>query len=124
MKQFKVFRHPLGTVEAVKLGWSWPAFFFGFIWALIKKLWLVALGLVVAGVIFGIIISALSNGDEDIAGLLQIIANVAVGVFAAINGNNWRKQNLISRGFIQVGGVVSAANPEGATALVLQGQIP
>ena len=39
MKQYKIFKHPLGKIEAVKQGWSWPAFFFNWIWALVKKMW-------------------------------------------------------------------------------------
>ena len=37
MKQYKIFENSLGTIEIVKQGWSWPAFFFGFIWAFTKK---------------------------------------------------------------------------------------
>ncbi len=36
MKQYKIYEHPAGAIEAVKLGWSWPAFFFVSIWALFK----------------------------------------------------------------------------------------
>ncbi len=38
-KRYKVFEHPENRVEAVKQGWSWPAFFFIWIWALVKKMW-------------------------------------------------------------------------------------
>ncbi|WP_226912943.1 hypothetical protein [Halomonas sp. 3D7M] len=37
MKEFKIYMHPAGMHEAVKQGWSWPGFFFGPIWALVKK---------------------------------------------------------------------------------------
>ena len=39
MKTFKVYEHEIYGYEAVKQGFSWPALFFGFIWALVKKLW-------------------------------------------------------------------------------------
>lgn len=38
MTQYKIYEHPIGTKVAVKLGWSWPAFFLGFIWAYAKKM--------------------------------------------------------------------------------------
>ena len=31
MKQYTVFQHPTSGYEAVKNGWSWPAFFFTWI---------------------------------------------------------------------------------------------
>ena len=39
MKTFNVYKHPTQGIEAVKIGFSWPAFFFGIIWMLVKKLW-------------------------------------------------------------------------------------
>ena len=39
MKTFNVYKHPTQGIEAVKVGFSWPAFFFGIIWMLVKKLW-------------------------------------------------------------------------------------
>ena len=39
MKTYKIFKNPTGQYEAVKQGWSWPAFFFGGIWACVKKIW-------------------------------------------------------------------------------------
>ncbi len=50
MKQYKIFKHPNGETEAVKQSWSWPAFFFTWIWALIKKLW------VIAAITFGVVL--------------------------------------------------------------------
>lgn len=37
MKTYKIFKNPTGQYEAVKQGWSWPAFLFGGIWACVKK---------------------------------------------------------------------------------------
>lgn len=39
MKTFNVYRHPILGLEAVKVGFSWPAAFFGPIWMAVKKLW-------------------------------------------------------------------------------------
>jgi len=38
MKIYEVYQHPVKGYAAVKIGFSWPGFFFGIIWALIKKL--------------------------------------------------------------------------------------
>ena len=39
MKTFKVYSHPIQGFKAVKVGFSWPAFFFGDLWMLVKRLW-------------------------------------------------------------------------------------
>ena len=39
MKTFQVYKHPIAGIEAIKVGFSFPAFFFGWIWMFIKKLW-------------------------------------------------------------------------------------
>lgn len=108
MKQYKVYKHPSGTTEAVKQGWSWPGFFFSFIWAMVKKMWSLGVGLLIGFFVFGLINEALIN-------IVAIIANIIFG----INGNLWREDNLASRGFEQVD-TVTAANPEGAIALYLK----
>jgi hypothetical protein len=39
VKTFNAYCHPTGDFEAVKIGFSWPALFFSFVWMLAKKLW-------------------------------------------------------------------------------------
>lgn len=110
MKQYKVFVHPSGNSEAVKQGWSWPAFFFGFIWAMVKKMW----GLGVAVMIATIVFIAIAK-SEALINIVSLIASIVFGM----NGNSWREKNLVSRGFEQTD-TVTAANPDGAMALYLK----
>lgn len=117
MKQYKVFKHPSGSTEAVKQGWSWPGFFFNFIWALVKKMWALGVGVLISFLVFGFFIgfaSVRSSGDA-IINFVALIANIIFG----INGNSWREKNLVSRGFEKVD-TVTAANPESAIALHLK----
>jgi hypothetical protein len=118
MKQYKVFKHPSGTSEAVKQGWSWPAFFFGFIWALVKRMWGLGVGVLIGGLVFGFIVGAFGGGKDGDA-LINIVAFI-VNVIFGVNGNSWREKNLVSRGFEEVG-TLTAANPESAVALDLKG---
>lgn len=120
MRQFRIYSNPLGSYEAVKQGWSWPAFFFGPIWALTKRMW--ALGFGVLGVLF-VVSSAmfLAGGvlDEDL--LQGMLGMVGIGVFVlpiifGAMGNKWRETHLMSRRFgLQV--TAAAANGEDAIAL-------
>jgi hypothetical protein len=118
MKQYKVFEHPSGAIEAVKLGWSWPGFFFSCIWAMVKKMWGLGVGFLIGLLVFGFIVGAAGGGKggDALINIVGLIINIIFGV----NGNSWRVKNLISRGFEQVE-TVSAASSEGAAALYLKG---
>lgn len=114
MKQFKIFLHPTGQQEAVKQGWSWPGFFFGPIWALVKKLW--GLG---AGLLVTVIVLSVFPSDSGL-GMLATLVTLAIYIICGVNGNKWREGNLVSRGYDHVD-TVSASNPEGAIALHMKG---
>lgn len=117
MKQYKVFKHPSGAIEAVKQGWSWPAFFFSFIWAMVKKMWPLGIGVLIGFFVLGMVVGAAGggNGGEALINIAAIISNVVFG----LNGNAWREANLHSRGY-ELEDTVTAANPEGAVALYLK----
>jgi hypothetical protein len=115
MRQYSVYRHPNGQMEAVKQGWSWPACLFMVLWALSKKLWLVAL--IWCVILFGAsILLSVTLGEEG-AEFSNVLSLAACGIFG-VNGNAWRENNLRSRGFDCVD-TVTANNPEGAVALFL-----
>ena len=117
MKQFKIFKHPIGKIEAVKQGWSWPGFFFNFFWAMLKKMWGLALFYIAVFFVLGMILAALGDVSklENFFNLVGLILAIVFGV----NGNSWREMNLKSRGFDEVD-TLTAANPEGAIALHLK----
>lgn len=121
MKRFKIFKHPTGTIEAVKQGWSWPAFFFGFVWAMMKKMWTLSIGVVLAILIIGFItgVAASEEMGEAIINGLGMTANLMFGV----HGNSWREESLISRGFM-VQKTISAASSRAAVALYLKNEHP
>lgn len=117
MKQYKVFKHPSGDIEAVKIGWSWPAFFFDAIWALVKKQWALGVTAFICFFALGFVLGGSGAGPS-----IDAIVNIPGFIFKIIcgaNGNSWREKNLISRGYVQVD-LVTAANPESAVAQCLQ----
>lgn len=116
MKQYRIYASPIGMTEVVKQGWSWPAFFFTVIWAMVKKMW--ALGVGLFGLFFVIgFIGGDAGGADVVVNLLSLVASVVFG----IQGNAWREKNLIGRGFELVG-TLNASNPEGALAMHLAAQ--
>jgi hypothetical protein len=91
MRQYRIFGHPSGLVETVKQGWSWPGFFFTWLWALIKGLWLIGL--------VAFVIQVATSYDPALSSLVSLIMMIVFGV----NGNDWREKDLISKGYSVVG---------------------
>jgi hypothetical protein len=111
MKQYKVFARSSSKV-LVKQGWSWPAFLIPPFWALTKRLWGVA-----AGVLFGSIVLAFTSDSIDVDGFEPVAVLVGIELFVRIifgmNGNSWREVNLISRGFEESEMVVTVGQSKG-----------
>ena len=118
MKQFKVYENPLGNYEAVKQGWSWVAFFFTAIWAMIAKMWGLGIGILVGMFILGMIIGASGTIFQGGEALINIVG-IVVGMVFGINGNKWRESSLSGRGY-ELKDTVTAANKEGAIALYVK----
>ena len=99
MKQFKIYANPQRSYEAVKQGWSWPAFCFGFIWALVKKMWALGFGVLGVFLFLGFIGGEAGGGLEQAINVITSIGGLILGIVLGVNGNKWRETNLISRGF-------------------------
>ena len=122
MKHFKVYQHPTTGYEAVKVGFSWPAFFFSWIWMLVKKLWgFAGLWFVLYLVLSIIEVATDEAGSEPgLQGIMYLL--LAGGYFAlalvpGFKGNEWRGNNLRKKGFEMIQ-KVEAETPEAATASV------
>jgi hypothetical protein len=109
MKRYKILKSPLGMIEAVKIGWSWPGFLFTMIWLLVKKLY------VTAGIVWSIAIVITFVELETGGTVFSSFFSVSIGLIAGLKGNQWRVKNFISRGFI-FKTTVSAQTPDGALA--------
>ena len=122
MKTFKVYQHPTTGYEAVKVGFSWPAFFFAFIWMLLKKLW----GLAGLWFFLYIVLSIVeattdeAGSEPGLQGMVYLIlsgAYFAMALIPGFKGNGWRGNNLDKRGFEMVK-EVEAETPDAAMAFV------
>ena len=121
MNQYKIFEHPAEKIEAVKEGWSWPAFFFNSIWALVKRMWVLGGILCVVFFVLGFIGGITGGGTGRAINTLIWIASLAISVVFGLNGNSWRESNLGSRGY-KFKTTVTAATPEGAIGLYIEGE--
>ncbi len=123
MKQYNIYEYPHNRFEAVKNGWSWPAFIFGFIWTMAKRMWwlsaAVMLGLVAIGGFTGVFLDC--ENDPTFCRVLDLVGLV-LGVIFGFYGNKWREKNLQSRGF-DYRETVSAKNPQSAIASYLKREV-
>lgn len=120
----KIYKHPSGKIEVVKQGWSWPAFFFIWIWAMAKKIWHVGTIVVFSIVILIFMKLYYGIGIQDIATISFIIDGIfaiTVGIIFGKNGNFWREKNLLKRGY-EFRGNVAAENAEQAIAMFLKSE--
>ena len=90
------FNEGANKVEAVKKGFSWPAFFFSWIWAFIKGLAGIGFALLAWAIVSNLISYAIEDESASIFfGLLAI----GVAIFVGFQGNKWRENNLSKKGF-------------------------
>ncbi|MDH2373967.1 DUF2628 domain-containing protein [Cobetia sp. 3AK] len=111
MASFRILTHPEHGTRAVKIGWSWPAFFFGLFWALYKRMWLLAASLFGFIVLSSVFIPATMEG--------QLISNVlflGLNLTISMKGNQWYASLLETQGY-QEQAQVSARNPDDALAV-------
>lgn len=110
MNQFHIFQHPTLGYEAVKKGWSWPAFLFTWIWAFVKRLWLIA---AVILVLFWVLVNAIPEA--------WVVGNLIISVVMGMKGNELRVKRLRDSGYEEVA-TVEAKTPEAALAAHLASQ--
>jgi hypothetical protein len=89
---------PEQDVVLVKEGFSWPAFLLSFIWALCRRLWLVAAILLGAEVLIALVFAAL-RPDAWSQTAMSLGAAVIIGMLA----NDLHRWTLFRRGFLEVG---------------------
>ena len=111
MKLYKIFKNPMNQYEAVKQGWSWPAFFFGAIWACVKKMWGLGIGIFVTFVVLNVL-----AGQNELLRAINSLLGFGVFIVFGMFGNTLSEKNLVKRGYVEVPQLINAANPEAAIA--------
>lgn len=103
MNRYRVYKHPVGTIEAVKQGWSWPAFFLSSFWAIYKKIYFYGF----AALVLCLVSYALFESTATSISFADLISLLTCFIFA-ISGNDWLTLNLESRGFDYMETVVAS----------------
>ena len=119
MKVYNIYENPVNMLEAVKQGWSWPGFFFNWIWCFVKKIHGLGFGLIGTYFALGLLSGLLEiRGDVGLSLIVNLLA-FGVAVYVGSNGNVKRQENLVSRGY-ELKTTVTASNPEGAIAMYMK----
>lgn len=113
MRTYDVFQHPTMGYRAVKAGFSWPGFFFGWIWCLSKGLVGWALAILGVGIALSLFIDS-----EPVIGAVSLI----VGCIIGSSGNEWRGEKLLAQGFTP-SGRFEASNAKEAVAEALSANL-
>lgn len=114
MNDYKIFKSSSDSYEAVKQGWSWPAFFFDILWALIKQLWGVAAIIFVVTLLIVIFLTPSLQGlpDDQVINTMNnisFIIGTPLRIILGIFGNKLREQNLIKKNYVLVGNIASTS---------------
>ena len=112
MTTYIIFAHDDEPPQAVKVGWSWPGFFFTWIWALVKGLRPLGIGIFLVFAIAGGF--ATDSGEAGIS-----IVPLAAGIWLGLSGNKQREADLRGKGYKHVA-EVTAANPKKAVNVFLE----
>lgn len=97
-----------GGVVFVREGFSWPALFFSWIWALSHRLWLVTIGFLAVSLALAALLEALHI--DPATGLL---ISLAVQIFFALQANDFWRWTLERQGY-QLVAILSARHMQDA----------
>jgi tetratricopeptide (TPR) repeat protein len=104
LKTFTVYKNDK-VVEVVGVGFSWPAFFFTWIWAFVKKMY----GLGTVGMlIFMVAVNTISIVNIGLLILLSLILG--------LKANEWKASHLRKRGFVKGREVITMSKEDAILA--------
>lgn len=103
MRCFTIHRRDTGLFTEpdtvlVKEGFSWPAFFLTFVWALWHRMWLTAVAIAAAQIAAGLI-----AGWLRLNGLAEFWLVLGMMLVIGFGANDWRRRSLAWRGYDESG---------------------
>ena len=109
MKNYSVYKHPTGKIEAVKNGFNWVAFFFPGIWPFFKKNWGVGLGIFVLLVLINVIGQSISEHSRlfifenyTVIDLITDLIVFGISLFIGFKAYDIQTENLERKGYKKI----------------------
>ena len=122
MNEYNVYKNPSGVVEAVKQGWSWPAFLFTAIWALTKGLYALGAGIFILFLFLHLFLNSIVEGAGS-GNPITLFITLGVAVWLGMEANKLREKDLKKKGYDFISSI-EATTPEGAISYVMKSGIP
>lgn len=94
--------HPSKKAAHVNVGFSWPAFFLGPLWALIKRLWWHFLVLLLVLTMTNFVTDYVISSKSLLSIFLDLGITLIYMLVCGIYGNRWLMNTLLKRGYIVV----------------------
>jgi xanthosine utilization system XapX-like protein len=117
-KAYALYHHPKKGYEVVKQGFSWPGFWFTWVWAFVKRLPSTGVALLVGLLLLRILVDA----EQPAFAALGLVGILAMSVGVGFHGNEWREISLRGRGY-QLVETIRAENLTAAINIVSQHQL-
>lgn len=117
MKVFTVYKHESKGYQAVKVGFSWPAFIFGGWWMLIKGFIFVLILYISIYVLMGIYYNDLDmNAPYNSNDFFVLVVGLILWFFPGFEGNSWLDKKFKNNGYSELK-AVPASSKEAAIAI-------
>ena len=123
MKVFTVYKHESKGYEAVKVGFSWPAFIFGAWWMLIKGFIFVLIFYIAIYVLMAIYYNDLDmNAPYNANDFFVFIISLILWFYPGFYGNSWLHKKFLDKSYLEIKSV-SASSKEAAIAIAKNEEI-
>lgn len=105
MKNYKIYTDSKGNPKSVKMGCSWSAFFFTWIWALGKNLWsistlttsILALSCIIGFFIVAITPELALQLSSELVLIYSGYSVLGFSILMGLKGNYWHESKLLSK---------------------------
>ena len=98
MNNYIVLQNLKGSTLFIKEGWNWPAFFFTWLWAFSKSMFIK--GFAIIGIVFFLVFFLVSLPKEYVAIYLFVqILPISINIFMGNKGNNFLITDLEKKGY-------------------------
>jgi len=114
MRQYSILKNEEGTVKAIKQGFTWPGWFFTWIWCLVKKLYIHAVAFLVLNILVGLFTSGYGIG--------YFAGHIVIMELVGFKGNKFLEEKLIKNGFEYID-TVSAKNSKSAISIFIENNV-
>ena len=117
MKVFTVYKHESKFYEAVKVGFSWPAFIFGGWWMLVKGFIFVLIFYIAVYVLMAIYYNDLNmNAPYNANDFFVFVISLILWFYPGFYGNSWLNKKYKNKGYTELK-AIPASSKEAAIAL-------